>query len=104
MVALQQQPHIYGVINPFPWMTSISPLQGKTNFFEKCVCEYAKSGVGVDTPVLDRRITSIWMKSAMHQLQAVLTAAHLAKFRHTLEDPEVSTAISHNSIDSYITK
>jgi hypothetical protein len=23
-------------------------LQGKTNFFEKCVREYAKSGVGVD--------------------------------------------------------
>jgi ribonucleotide reductase beta subunit family protein with ferritin-like domain len=36
MVALEQ-PHIYGVNNPFPWMTSIS-LQGKTNFFEKCVC------------------------------------------------------------------
>jgi len=23
-------------------------LQGKTNFFEKCVGEYSKSGIGVD--------------------------------------------------------
>eukprot|EP00934_Nitzschia_sp_Nitz4_P008544 Nitzschia sp. Nitz4//scaffold63_size106090//62838//64136//NITZ4_004395-RA/size106090-augustus-gene-0.159-mRNA-1//1//CDS//3329555990//8534//frame0 len=32
--------------NPFEWMEMIS-LQGKTNFFEKRVGEYAKSGVGV---------------------------------------------------------
>ena len=32
--------------NPFDWMESIS-LQGKTNFFEKRVSEYSKSGVGV---------------------------------------------------------
>jgi ribonucleotide reductase beta subunit family protein with ferritin-like domain len=40
MVALLQ-PHIYGVTNPFPWMTSMS-LQGKTNSFEKCVSEYSE--------------------------------------------------------------
>jgi ribonucleoside-diphosphate reductase subunit M2 len=33
--------------NPFEWMETIS-LQGKTNFFEKRVGEYSKSGVGVD--------------------------------------------------------
>ncbi|CAM9763582.1 unnamed protein product [Ascophyllum nodosum] len=33
--------------NPFDWMDMIS-LQGKTNFFEKRVGEYSKSGVGVD--------------------------------------------------------
>lgn len=38
----------YNVMNPFDWMESIS-LQGKTNFFEKRVSEYAKSGVGVDS-------------------------------------------------------
>ena len=32
--------------NPFEWMETIS-LQGKTNFFEKRVGEYSKSGVGV---------------------------------------------------------
>ena len=32
--------------NPFEWMEMIS-LQGKTNFFEKRVGEYAKSGVGI---------------------------------------------------------
>jgi ribonucleoside-diphosphate reductase subunit M2 len=37
----------YKVGNPFKWMETIS-LQGKTNFFEKRVGEYAKSGVGVD--------------------------------------------------------
>jgi ribonucleoside-diphosphate reductase subunit M2 len=31
--------------NPFDWMEMIS-LQGKTNFFERRVSEYAKSGVG----------------------------------------------------------
>jgi ribonucleoside-diphosphate reductase subunit M2 len=37
----------YRVGNPFEWMETIS-LQGKTNFFEKQVGEYFKSGVGVD--------------------------------------------------------
>lgn len=36
----------YKTINPFEWMETIS-LQGKTNFFEKKVGEYSKSGVGV---------------------------------------------------------
>jgi len=35
---------LYNVENPFDWMQMIS-LQGKTNFFEKRVGEYAKSGV-----------------------------------------------------------
>jgi ribonucleoside-diphosphate reductase subunit M2 len=39
---------LYKVSNPFDWMDAIS-LQGKTNFFEKRVGEYAKSGVGVDS-------------------------------------------------------
>jgi ribonucleoside-diphosphate reductase subunit M2 len=38
----------YNTVNPFDWMDMIS-LQGKTNFFEKRVSEYAKSGVGVDS-------------------------------------------------------
>ena len=37
----------YNAQNPFEWMEMIS-LQGKTNFFEKRVGEYAKSGVGVN--------------------------------------------------------
>jgi ribonucleoside-diphosphate reductase subunit M2 len=37
-------PTIYNVANPFDWMELIS-LQGKTNFFEKRVGEYQKSGV-----------------------------------------------------------
>ena len=39
-------PKLYDATNPFDWMELIS-LQGKTNFFEKRVGEYAKSGVGV---------------------------------------------------------
>jgi|TARA_A100001234_G_scaffold158905_1_gene140345 ribonucleoside-diphosphate reductase beta chain len=35
---------LYDVSNPFPWMEMIS-MQGKTNFFEKRVGEYQKSGV-----------------------------------------------------------
>ena len=38
------QPKIFKVENPFPWMDLIS-LQGKTNFFEKRVGDYQKSGV-----------------------------------------------------------
>ena len=38
-------PKLYSVSNPFEWMEMIS-LQGKTNFFEKRVTEYAKAGVG----------------------------------------------------------
>lgn len=38
---------VYGASNPFEWMELIS-LQGKTNFFEKRVGEYQKSGVTAD--------------------------------------------------------
>ncbi len=41
--ALNQKP-LYGSANPFPWMELIS-VQGKTNFFEKRVGDYQKSGV-----------------------------------------------------------
>ncbi|HHJ51283.1 MAG TPA: ribonucleoside-diphosphate reductase [Phaeodactylibacter sp.] len=37
-------PPIYKATNPFPWMELIS-VQGKTNFFEKRVGDYQKSGV-----------------------------------------------------------
>ena len=33
--------------NPFEWMETIS-LQGKINFFEKCIGEYSKSGIGIN--------------------------------------------------------
>ena len=46
LVALEQ-PKVYNVENPFPWMDLIS-LQGKTNFFEKRVGDYQKSGVMAD--------------------------------------------------------
>jgi ribonucleotide reductase beta subunit family protein with ferritin-like domain len=39
---------LYRVQNPFDWMELIS-LQGKTNFFEKRVGEYQKSGVMAST-------------------------------------------------------
>ncbi len=38
------QSKVYNTTNPFPWMEMIS-LQGKTNFFEKRVADYQKSGV-----------------------------------------------------------
>ncbi|WP_020535647.1 ribonucleotide-diphosphate reductase subunit beta [Lewinella cohaerens] len=38
---------IFGAENPFPWMDLIS-LEGKTNFFEKRVGDYQKSGVMAD--------------------------------------------------------
>ena len=38
-------PKMYNKSNPFDWMELIS-LQGKTNFFEKRVGEYAKANVG----------------------------------------------------------
>lgn len=37
---------LYDEANPFEWMNMIS-LEGKSNFFEKRVGEYAKAGVGV---------------------------------------------------------
>ncbi len=40
-------PKIYNSANPFDFMEMIS-LQGKTNFFEKRVSEYKKSGVNMD--------------------------------------------------------
>lgn len=43
LVALNNE-KVYNVENPFPWMDLIS-LQGKTNFFERRVGDYQKSGV-----------------------------------------------------------
>jgi ribonucleoside-diphosphate reductase beta chain len=42
------QKKIYNSTNPFDFMELIS-LEGKTNFFEKKVSEYAKPGVGLST-------------------------------------------------------
>lgn len=39
-------PKLYNATNPFDWMELIS-LEGKTNFFERRVGEYQKSGVAV---------------------------------------------------------
>lgn len=47
LVSLGCKKH-YGKSNPFAWMELIS-LQGKTNFFEKRVGEYQKSGVMAGT-------------------------------------------------------
>ena len=47
-------PKVYNATNPFDFMDMIS-LEGKTNFFEKRVSEYAKSGVGVSSA--EQRIT-----------------------------------------------
>ncbi len=46
LVALGNE-KVYKSENPFPWMDMIS-LQGKTNFFEKRVGDYQKSGVMTD--------------------------------------------------------
>lgn len=46
---------VYNVENPFPWMDMIS-LQGKTNFFEKRVGDYQKSGVMADR---DKQVFSL---------------------------------------------
>jgi ribonucleoside-diphosphate reductase subunit M2 len=45
LVALGNEKH-YNVTNPFDFMDMIS-LQGKTNFFEKRVSDYAKANVNV---------------------------------------------------------
>lgn len=47
LLAALEQEKIFNVENPFPWMDMIS-LQGKTNFFEKRVGDYQKSGVMTD--------------------------------------------------------
>jgi len=46
---------VFNVENPFPWMDLIS-LQGKTNFFEKRVGDYQKSGVLADK---DKQVFSL---------------------------------------------
>ena len=40
-------PKVWDAVNPFPWMERIS-LEGKDNFFEKRVTNYALAGVGQD--------------------------------------------------------
>jgi ribonucleotide reductase beta subunit family protein with ferritin-like domain len=41
-------PKLWSTANPFPWMERIS-LEGKDNFFEKRVTNYALAGVGSDS-------------------------------------------------------
>ena len=47
LLAALGQRNIYNTPNPFDWMELIS-CEGKTNFFEKRVGEYAKANVGGD--------------------------------------------------------
>jgi ribonucleoside-diphosphate reductase beta chain len=54
-------PKTFGTANPFEWMELIS-LEGKSNFFEKRVGEYARAGVsseGERTPLTSSRIFSL---------------------------------------------
>lgn len=45
-------PRLWGTANPFPWMERIS-LEGKDNFFEKRVTNYALAGIGVDAEKME---------------------------------------------------
>lgn len=49
LIALGVEP-LYNTQNPFDWMETIS-LQGKTNFFEKRVAEYQRSGVNTSRDI-----------------------------------------------------
>ena len=53
------QDKIYNAINPFDFMDMIS-LQGKTNFFEKRVSEYAKANVQQSASAGQSRAASAW--------------------------------------------
>ena len=55
LLAQLGNPKVFNVENPFPWMEMIS-LQGKTNFFEKRVGDYQKSGVLADK---DKQVFSL---------------------------------------------
>lgn len=48
----------YGTANPFDWMELIS-LEGKTNFFEKRVAEYQKSGVSMASKQNDSNVLTL---------------------------------------------
>lgn len=54
MVSLGYQ-KIWKTKNPFDWMEMIS-LEGKTNFFEKRVAEYQKSGVAMTPEKISNRV------------------------------------------------
>ncbi|KAK0549944.1 Ribonucleotide-diphosphate reductase (RNR), small subunit [Tilletia horrida] len=57
LVSLGNEKH-YNATNPFDFMENIS-LQGKTNFFEKKVAEYAKAGVARKDEAEDNKGTGI---------------------------------------------
>ena len=46
---------LWKTANPFPWMERIS-LEGKDNFFEKRVTNYALAGVGVDASKMEFKL------------------------------------------------
>jgi ribonucleoside-diphosphate reductase subunit M2 len=56
LVALGNE-KVYNVTNPFDFMDMIS-LQGKTNFFEKRVSDYAKAGVNQSVKTTEEQSTS----------------------------------------------
>jgi ribonucleoside-diphosphate reductase beta chain len=46
---------LWATANPFPWMERIS-MEGKDNFFEKRVTNYALAGVGVDAAKMEFKL------------------------------------------------
>ena len=59
---------LYDATNPFPWMEMIS-MQGKTNFFEKRVGEYQKSGVLNSAKLLlHSKHVFLWKKTSKHNV------------------------------------
>ncbi len=63
LVALGCEKH-WNTANPFDWMEIIS-LQGKTNFFEKRVGEYQKSGEWMCSCMIP------WRPSSLHSYHGI---------------------------------
>ncbi len=86
-ITLRCQCH-YNTRNPFEWMEMIS-LQGKTNFFEKHVGEYAKLGVGVESTAAQIFSLDISFYTTIH----TANLQHDIIYEHSLSMPLVSEAL-----------
>ena len=85
----------YGVTNPFDFMDMIS-LQGKTNFFEKRVSDYAKAGVKTATqtqenasaPIIHQgRTLCVHFAASTANAKLTTGSAHLTRTSECLSIP-----------------
>ena len=95
----------YHTKNPFDWMELIS-LQGKTNFFEKRVAEYQKSGVSIESKINAeqdaKKMEFVLQKEKQEAERKRVEAQGIADYQHIISESLTDKQLQYESIKAQL--